>query len=362
MRSCRSKRADLYPRAKKPQLLIKDSTPPELIVTSKQAEFTNKAFEFAAKVNDLTDVSYTWSLLSSPEGGALDLPANEAKSSWAIDAKGDGLYKLSLLLVDRADNESSYDFSFTLDETPPSFDGLVLAGDAADGLIGKSELLNTSDLALKAVVSDASGIASNSYALILDGVTCGTGVSFSESMPKSNSSVFSVEGDYRICARIEDNAGNVSYGESEVITYDADAPVITSFDPANEALDGYINVAEKDSSSPIAVLTQPAERSDSILYTAAISSGASVIGCDETQSYTEGSVPLISDLSADGAYTLCAKVSNARGTSIYAKLSSLIIKDTVPPSLTMTSVSWVNDSNKSSYDIEGACGDNTGAR
>ena len=113
---------------------------------------------------------------------------------------------------------------------------------------------------------------------------------------------------------------------------------------ANEAAGG-INDSEKSAANAIYSITASGYTVDD--FTAAV---ASTTTCDVAQTYSNGTIPLISSISSDGDYVVCAKLTDAAGNISYGK-SATVTRDVLAPSFTEMlaaneAAGGINDSEK----------------
>jgi hypothetical protein len=92
------------------------------------------------------------------------------------------------------------------------------------------------------------------YAVVPSSTTCGASVTYGASIPTADDTAISSDGaTYKVCVELSDNAGNPkAYGTSATFVYDATAPTFSSLPLANEAADGYINLAEHSLTTDLA--------------------------------------------------------------------------------------------------------------
>src|SRR5207248_3274910 len=111
------------------------------------------------------------------------------------------------------------------------------------------------------------------------------------------------DGAYKICVRLADTAGNLTYGDGPSLTLDTTPPVFTSLALANAATDTYISAAEHAASTALA-----GSLVSSGSASAAYALAASGTTCNGGLSY--GGMPASDDggLSVDGAYKVCVKL------------------------------------------------------
>lgn len=244
-----------------------------------------------------------------------------------------GSYKVCVKLTDDAGNPAAYGSSatLTLDTSAPTFTSLALENDAADNYINTAEHLLTNDLggSLNAANYDAV-----TYKLATSVTTCDGGLTYG-AMPKSDSADFGADGAYRICVKLADNAGNITYGNSSNVTLDSASPIFTSIDLANDASDMYINLAESSAANDLANnLTASGYTGDTYdLVTAATT-------CDGALTYGVMPQSNSGDFGADGTYKICVKLADNAGNVAYGSSSNVTL-DKTPPSF--TSINLAND-------------------
>ena len=99
---------------------------------------------------------------------------------------------------------------------------------------------------------------------------------------------------------------------------------------ANEAADGYIKFGEQNLSSPVAVFVG---EYGSIDFTSLLDDSTPQV-CDANQDYDLSAIPNIDSLLADGAYSLCARLQDASGNTMFAKSPTTLYRDVLFPSVT----------------------------
>lgn len=232
---------------------------------------------------------------------------------------------------DLAGNESGcISESITHDNTPPVFISLNTINDAEDYFINLSEKdSNAVMYQLKALdykedltaFSDPISIVNN----------CDGSKSYNRNSIARPSDL-SYDGSYLICVRIKDEAGNITYGKSEVVTKDTLVPALTSFDPINEAAPltgeilGYINKDEQ--SSGLKAWELVGNNYDSVKYSDLITD--ETVDCNSGDIFNKTSIPNISDLTAEGKYFICSELKRQSGNIKRVK-SKHVIKDVTAP-------------------------------
>lgn len=124
--------------------------------------------------------------------------------------------------------------AFSADITMPSFSSVTLTGPASDSALSSSE--RSASTAIISSVS-ASGYDSLTYTIISSSGTCTQGgLTYSSTAPLSDSNLIGADGNYVICVRLADAAGNVTYGQSSTLQVDTTSPPDMTF---VEAVTGY---------------------------------------------------------------------------------------------------------------------------
>ena len=219
---------------------------------------------------------------------------------------------------------------------PPIFTSLVKAAEATDGYVNDSE-----KSALNALWTlTQSGSVTTSFTVALDdtagAVVCDASKTYSQSIIARAADIGS-DGPRAICVKMDDGAGQITYGKSEQIVRDISAPVFTSLALANAAVDGYVNNSEKLLVSLLYTLSASGQTVTA--YTSALSDTGGTLSCDNTQTYSQSTIATPSTLGADGAYALCVRLTDSAGNITYGK-SSQLIRDILPP--TFSSLNGAN--------------------
>ena len=277
---------------------------------------SQNAFIAAAAINEAGTAQYVVSTgdCSTAGGYSASIPAANT-----LAITGDGTWKVCVKMTDTAGNVGyGSSANFTVDTSGPVFTSLSLAGAATDGYITADENQLTSDLAGSLV---ASGYSADDYKLVSATTTCGTPLTFG-GMPKANSAAFAGDGSYKVCVRLADAAGNLTYGASDPFVLDTGAPVFTSIDLANLALDGYLSASDRNGTSGITG-TLTASGYSTIQYRSAPAATA----CSSVGSWS-ASAPLANDVAimADGSWKVCVKLSDAAGNATYGASSSFTVE------------------------------------
>lgn len=249
----------------------------------------------------------------------------------AANLSVDDLYVICLKLSDPAGNLSfAKSPQVRRDTQAPVFSSLLGASEASDGYIQPSEVNSTAAL----FALTASSYTSVLYTLALDDatpVTCGGSQTYAQtSVPAINA--LTADGSFALCVKLSDAAGNITYGKSQTIVRDTVTPVFSSLSKAAEAIDGSINESERNQTNPLWSLS--ASGYASLAFTTALTDTAGSLTCDGTQTYNQGAtIASATGLGADGAWSICVKLSDLAGNISWGKAEQ-IVRDTVVPSFT----------------------------
>ncbi len=302
----------------KSDTVIRDVTAPTVDVgmnVTKNAQFTIDAVTTGA-------ITFAWTKQSGPGAMTFGLPSSEDTT---VLPTVDGVYVLRLTVTDGAGNSAYDEMTLTWDTAAPVFIDLAKAGDAVDGYINDAEKGGSTPL----WALNASGHTAASYTEPLDEtvvVTCNAALTYALStVPGATALV--ADRPYVICVKLEDAAGNFTYGKSTVVTRDTVAPIFTSLIGANEAVDGYINGSEISSSNIMFALS--ASGHSQAKYTGVLADSSLI--CDGGRSYASSTIPIINSTpGAEGAYAVCVELEDNAGNKTYGK-SQTIVRDTIAP-------------------------------
>lgn len=236
-------------------------------------------------------------------------------------------YKVCVELSDHVGNPKAYGSSatLTLDLTAPTFSSVSFTGVLLDHYLNAEEHSLSSDI-LGAV--SGSGYSLEQFSVVSSTTTCGVPLTWSTSKPKANHSSFTLDGSYKVCVQITDDAGNLAHGESDILIFDDTLPVFTSIDLANDALDTYVNLAE--SGSALAVVNSLSASGHVSEQYLAVANSAD---CSSQAGYSTG-IPTSSDFSGlNGSFKICVEIADIAGNKSYGS-SNTIHVDTTPPGFT----------------------------
>lgn len=275
-------------------------------------------------------VSFLWQQISGP-GSITFSPANQEDT--VVSASADGTYVLRLEVTNSAGVKATDDLTLVW-SGPPVFVSLLGANEATDGYINASELSSSAALFTLNATNYTSAFytapTSDSGSLVCDN-------SLTYSLPTiSPINSIATDGTYSVCVKLTSAGNLVTYGKSSLITRDTNVPVFISLTLVNAAVDGAIDAAESTSTSPIASLS--ASGHTVAAYTGAVSTSAP---CNNTQTYSYMTVPRAVDISADGDFKLCVRLTDASNNMVFGA-SLNFQRDATMPTLTIGPIPPVN--------------------
>ncbi|RYZ66160.1 MAG: hypothetical protein EOP09_13105, partial [Proteobacteria bacterium] len=139
-------------------------------------------------------------------------------------------------------------------------------------------------------------------------------------------------GVYKLIAKITDQAGHTVDQEFQFYWEGSGAGLgFTALARNGVAIDGFVSSAESSNTAPLWVLA--ATGYTSALYTQALSDPSGSVSCDAAQSYTSANILSAPDISVDGKFAICVKLTDASAKVIYGK-SELITRKTTGPQIT----------------------------
>lgn len=293
------------------------------IVDAGLDKITNALFTQVAAVS-IDTKTIEWSKISGPGDVAFGSPNTDTTT---VAASADGDYVIRVTATDRAGNTGYDEFNLTWNTSGPIFVSMVAANDAVDGFINDAEKSLATDLFTLNAVSYTTATYSTSVAA---STVCDASVTYSSPTMPQPADILG-DGTWVFCVKIVDAASNTVYGKSATIVRDIAAPIFTSLLGANGASDGYINATEVAATTPLLSLT--ASGYSSAAFTVVLTDSA--LTCDASQTYSQSSIPTVNTIPAmDGAYAVCAKLSDSAGNIIYAR-SQQIVRDISPPTVSV---------------------------
>lgn len=219
----------------KSQTVIRDVTAPVFTSLARANEATDSYINDAEKAAN----NPLWSLSASGQTstlytGALDDTStitcdasktyDQAGIPRATDLTSDKPWVICVELKDTAGNVTRGKSAIvTRDIVFPTFTSLVKAAEAADGYINNAEKNATAPI----WTLSASGYASVDYtAALASSSTCDAAKSYTIPTTPIGASGIASNGSFKICVRLTDAAGNVTYGTSETVIRDISAPTL----------------------------------------------------------------------------------------------------------------------------------------
>lgn len=112
----------------------------------------------------------------------------------------------------------------TRDVDYPTFTSLVGANEASDGYVSNAETASTAAM----LTLTASGQTSTKYTVVLadSALTCDGSKTYSGSSIPTIDTIPGADGGYAVCVELKDAAGNITYGKSQQIVRDTNAPTV----------------------------------------------------------------------------------------------------------------------------------------
>ncbi|RZA26567.1 MAG: BspA family leucine-rich repeat surface protein [Proteobacteria bacterium] len=303
-----------------------------------------------------TTIAYTLPL--SDSAGTLACSGSQVYNQTTLpgpaDLTTDGSWVVCVRLTNVIGNNTFGKASLVIRDTvPPSFSSLANTGAASDGFISDSEKASTAALWTLA----ASGYSQAQYTVALSdtggALVCDSAKSYTLSAA-ATASPLTTDGIYASCVKLVDAAGNVSFGKSAQVERDTSGPAVTAFSAANDASDGFINVTEISSTAALWTLTQTG--AVSLSYSSLLDDSAGTLTCSSSQTYNQSTIPRAVDLTIDGHYTICAKLTDTLGNLSYAKAEQ-VVRGTSGPTFgslnaaNAASDGYINDSEKSATTV-----------
>ncbi|RZA25143.1 MAG: BspA family leucine-rich repeat surface protein, partial [Proteobacteria bacterium] len=324
-----------------------DRTDP-LVSTPNDAIETKVAFMPGMSIKDDTATTVEWYKVSGP--GEVKFSQFNDVNPW-ISADQSGLYKIKAKITDGAGNfvEKLYQFYWHAgDESSLKFVSLSKAGSAADGYINSAETAGTGNLWTLTQIGANSIAYSNPFLVGNGSVSCDESRTYlNTEIP--NAAALSIDGAYALCVRLNDPAGQIVYGQSEVLIRDSVPPALTSLALANSAADGFINVSEKFLVN--AIWSLAATGYEKAMFTSALDDTAGGLTCDALSLFNQSTIAAPSSLSIDGTFASCVKLIDAAGNVTFGK-SIPVVRDTMIPVITSFNLlnaaadGYINDSEK----------------
>ncbi|RYZ52656.1 MAG: hypothetical protein EOP07_19240, partial [Proteobacteria bacterium] len=203
-----------------------------------------------------------------------------------------------------------------------------LIGSASDGHLTLAEHAASTSLVSVPVTTGTNIVE---YAVVASVTSCAGPLSYSTSVPTSDDARFASSGAFKVCARAQDIALNpAAYAESSDLIFSLAAPTITSFVAANSASDGFVKDSEKALTADAWVLTASGYVAEA--YSIPLNDASGVAVCNSGSGYGQSSVARIVDITNDGTWAICVRLTDAAGNTTYGK-SAAIVRDIIAPTV-----------------------------
>jgi len=274
--------------------------------------------------DEVTTLAYTTPTQTDPK--CDETQSYAASSSRPSDLPAtDGGYVVCVKASDAAGN-AAYKKSpeVTLDTTPPQLTSLTLGGAAGDSYINSSE----GDLLASFLALAANGQSGVSYSAPLPepSITCNASVTYAQTIPPSVQDI-TTDGAYVVCVRLEDEAGNHTFGKSPTVVRD-------TVPPTNLSLGGLPAVFSRVGSINITV-----SGTDVVAYRIHGRTGDIINGsCMESTSYTYGAavsvatpITTFSGLAGDSSKSLCVMGLDEAGNKTTPVIHNWTVNTAPPP-------------------------------
>ncbi|MCX6117714.1 MAG: hypothetical protein NT027_09245 [Proteobacteria bacterium] len=270
-------------------------------------------YKYAVLTNQTTCSAATYSDWIAVATNITDAIAQSTGDSVRVCVLG----KISESNVQLVPTEATFD----VDKTAPVFTSLALAAPALDTFLSTADRLLTTDIA-GTLTATGHVVASTSYKIVTNATTCNGALTYSTTLPKANSTDITVDGSYKICVRLTDEATNLTYGSTSAFTVDTTIS-FTSVALANNALDGWINLSE---TSLATSLTGNAAGAGYVTRRYVLTQSATT--CDVALTYS-GTIPRANSavFTADGNYKVCVQLLDTAGNANTVTDSYLNVAD-----------------------------------
>ncbi|MDH5718624.1 MAG: hypothetical protein OEZ22_13445, partial [Spirochaetia bacterium] len=131
--------------------------------------------------------------------------------------------------------------SVNFDKTPPVFNSLAGANEAADNLLELPERNSTNEIVVLSASGNDHPINMALYTSIINDnpfITCDASQIYNNSIIPAINTISDVDGTYIVCVKLEDAAGNITYGKSSQIIKDTASITITESGTTDISEDG----------------------------------------------------------------------------------------------------------------------------
>ena len=263
-------------------------------------------------------------------GDVVDALANQwiaysASSGWNLTAV-DGSKSVYIEYRDALGNATTpFAALVTLDATPAAVTVLNFVSALGDASLNLAESAAYATAPITSSVSFSEMVTLVEQAVVADGTLC---TAVGTWYPGRMISDLSADGAFRLCHRMMDLAGNVSYDLSTMLVVDRTPPVFTSLDLVMLAADGYLNANDALSSNyAVGNLAGSGYSSDAYQWAPAAAD------CSAESSYI-ADYPRSNELVTDGDYKGCARLADAAGNVTFGQ-SPAVTRDTTIPTISL---------------------------
>ncbi|RYZ93261.1 MAG: hypothetical protein EOP06_01550 [Proteobacteria bacterium] len=266
--------------------------------------------------------SYSWSIVSLPSGGSATFSSMNSRTT-NVTFTADGLYKIKSTATDEAGNKAYLTYDIFFDHTAPvmpTFTAIV-----------------TSVPVTLSVTSDDS-TATYAYA----SQNPSQPLSITEISPGVISVDAALDGVYTLVITARDEVLNEST-RLVSFTKNSAAPSLTLSVPTHVSAASVASVAISGSCS--AAAANPVN-----VTIETISDSVSCVAGSYSKSFDLSSL-------SDGSKSISVTQTNS-STNLQASQSQSLVKDTVSPIMSITSIDAINAANKANYPISGTCSEN----
>jgi surface protein len=315
-----------------------DKTPP-VITTLGEVQSYSVPFQMNLSIKDMTQVKVLWAQ-ESTTGTITISDAEDLKAT--LSCSQTGLYKIGAQFTDEAGNKIKQSFQFYWDMgnslgVNPVFTDLPLIAPIADGYLNAADHLTNSVLVGPLVGSQYTEYKT---ALVPVATLCNAALSYSDSLPLANSTLFLSKGIYRICAELSNGDATKAYGSSATFQYSPDSATIAAVSLFGASSDGYLTLAEHAAST--ALITVPVTTdADTLEY--ALASVAS--SCSGPLNYSS-TRPHTDDIrfGSSGTYKVCVRAQDlALNPPAYGESSGIVFSSAAPTITSFLPTNAAND-------------------
>ena len=304
----------------------------DLFINLAESKETKPLFELTAK--DYETAKFTGPILSTTKiTCSADLNYNFSTIPDANDVTKDGTFAICVALSNKIGMTTYGSSDLVTRDTVAPDATLTAEAPLADLIINAAEHLTETALVKATSLETDLDIE---YAIVNAKFDCNTGT-FTSS-PLTNDKAFDKDNTYRICATIEDPAGNLTEIVSDNFVVDTKPPTFTVINLAGDVADEELSTGEKTTANKLVDVTA----SDYLTI------GYGVVDvnttCDGAITY-QSAIPESKDpaITTDGSYRVCVKLADAAGNEAYGQSNLFTyVSDNVAPTPTLTSAQGLN--------------------